>query len=274
MRCLATALMLLAANAAADVRLYVFDCGSIELAEVSAFGLGNDETAVRTLFVPCYLIEHRGGAGEPVRRLLFDAGLPAAVAGQGPVTPEPGMTLSYERALTDQLEDLGLSPDDIDFVAFSHLHFDHVGSAAAFTAAEQLIQRAEYQAGFVDGLPVYESHLFEPLAGSPRRLLDGDHDVFGDDSVRLISAPGHTPGHQALLVRLEEPGPVVLSGDLYHFRASRRLRRIPTFNTGPEDTLESMDKVEALLETEGATLWIEHDQALAQTLRLAPGFYE
>jgi len=268
MRWLLVTTILLAASANADVRLYVFDCGTLELEDVGAFGLGNDETPVRTLFVPCYLLEHRGDEG--VRRLLFDAGLPADLAGQGPVTPEPGMTLRYDRALTDQLADLGIAPEDVDYLALSHLHFDHVGSVAAFARSQHLIQRAEYQAGFEDELPVYETELFAPLADSPRRLLDGDQDVFGDDSVRLISAPGHTPGHQALLVRLKDPGPVVLSGDLYHFRASRRMRRVPEFNTSPEATLESMDKVEALLAAEGATLWIEHDQALADTLRLAP----
>lgn len=183
------------------------------------------------------------------------------------------MTMRYERSLVDQLGDLDLTPADIDYVAFSHLHFDHVGSAAAFQGAEHLIQSAEYQAGFVDRLEVYETSLFEPLADSPRRTLEGDHDVFGDDSVRLISTPGHTPGHQALLVRLEEPGPVVLSGDMYHFRLSRKDQRVPVFNTDAAATRESMVKLEALLEAEAAELWIEHDQALADTLRLAPSYY-
>lgn len=266
-------LTLLAAGAArADLRLFILDCGSITLDDVSAFGLSNDETPVRTLFVPCYLIEHTGAGG--TRRLLFDAGLPADLAGQGDVTPEPGMTLSYGVSLQDQLAAMDLAPADIDFIAFSHLHFDHVGSAALFTGSTQLMQAAEYQAGFVDRLPVYQAELYLPLADAPRQIIDGDHDVFGDDSVRLVRAPGHTPGHQVLLVRLQDPGPVVLSGDLYHFRLSRSDRRVPGFNTSPEQTWESMDRVEALLEAEGAALWIEHDLALARTLRQAPEFYQ
>jgi glyoxylase-like metal-dependent hydrolase (beta-lactamase superfamily II) len=276
MRSLLILLLTLAwGSAHAGVRLYLFDCGSLQLDNVTAFGLTDDETDVRVLFVPCYLIEHRAADGRETRRLLFDAGLPANLAGRGAVTPEPGMTMRYERSLADQLADLGLSPADVNYVAFSHLHFDHVGSANAFTSAEQLIQAPEYQAGFVDhNAEIYQPDLFLDLADSPRRLLNGDHDVFGDDSVRLISAPGHTPGHQALLVRLTDPGPVVLSGDLYHFRASRRLRRVPLFNTDPAQTQSSMDKLEALLKAEGATLWIEHDQALADTLKKAPAYYE
>lgn len=256
--------------AQAEVRLYVFDCGSIALDDVSPFGLTNEETAVRELFVPCYLVEHRGTG---VSRLLFDAGLPMALAGQGPVTPEPGMTLHYDRSLEDQLAVLDLTPADIDFVAFSHLHFDHVGSAGLFTESMHLIQTAEYQAGFVERPAIYQPDLYMPLADSPRRLLNGDHDVFGDGSVTLVSAPGHTPGHQSLLVRLEDPGPVLLSGDLYHFRHSRVARRVPVFNTSVDQTLQAMDRVEALLKKERATLWIEHDKALADTLRKAPAFY-
>ncbi len=261
-----------AAASAAEVRLYVFDCGVLQLDDVGMFGLEAADTPVRELFVPCYLVEHRTPAA--TRRLLFDAGLPAAVAGQGTVELEPGVTMRYPRSLQDQLAGLDLAPGDIDYVAFSHLHFDHVGSAGLFAAAEHLIQQPEYQAGFIDGnSEIYDPTLFAPLADSTHRILDGDHDVFGDDSVRLLSAPGHTPGHQALLVRLEDPGPVVLSGDLYHFRASRRLRAVPVFNTDADATRASMDRIEALLQQERATLWIEHDQALADTLRKAPDFY-
>lgn len=272
----ATALWITALAAAgateAEVRLYVFDCGTLELDEVSLFGLEAEDTAVRTLFVPCYLVEHRGDSG--IRRLLFDAGLPASAAGQGTVELEPGMTMHYPTSLENQLDALGLAPDDIDLVAFSHLHFDHVGSAGLFTAAEHLIQRPEHQAGFVDrNAQIYDLDLIEPLVDSRHRILDGDHDVFGDDSVRLVSTPGHTPGHQALLVRLSDPGPIVLSGDLYHFRASRELRAVPVFNTDAAATRASMERLEALLEAEGATLWIEHDRALADTLRKAPDFY-
>ncbi|MFU8816231.1 MAG: N-acyl homoserine lactonase family protein [Pseudomonadales bacterium] len=262
-----------AADSAASIRLYVFDCGTLSLEDVSAFGIGNDETPVRQLFVPCYLLEHRDA--DRVRRLLFDAGLPAGIAGQGPVSPEPGLVMHYARSLQDQLAELNLAPADIDYLAFSHLHFDHVGSANLFTEAVHLIQHEEYQAGFIAGhSEFYEQDLFAALADSPRQVLHGDHDVFGDDSVRLVSAPGHTPGHQVLLVRLQDPGPVVLSGDLYHFRESRRLRRVPLFNSDAQQTLASMDKVEALLQAENATLWIQHDQALADTLNKAPAYYQ
>ena len=256
------------AGEAGGLRLYVFDCGLIGMDDVSPFSLRNDETSVRELIVPCYLIEHPDG------RLVWDAGLPLAMAGRGTLEEAGGYHL-YERSFLDQLADMDLTPEDIDLVAFSHMHYDHVGAANAFTDSRLLIQDTEYEAAFGEPAnPVFQPDLYAGLAGNERALLSGDHDVFGDGSVTIISAPGHTPGHQALLLRLENTGNVVLSGDLYHFRASRALRRAPTFNTDADETFRSMDKVEAVITAEGATLWIEHDKALADTLKLAPAYYD
>ena len=262
----------IAASAQADVRLTVFDCGYLYFEDISSFSLTNDETPVRELFVPCYLIEHPDG------RLLWDAGLPIGIAGEDPVEFAPGATMRYAVSLPDQLARQNLKPEDIDLVAFSHMHFDHVGAANLFSHAKLLIQETEYQAAFVDqNDQVYDPTtpaLYLDLADSEREMLKGDYDVFGDGSVLIVSAPGHTPGHQVLLLQLTNFGPLVLSGDLYHFRKSRELRRAPQFNSDAQRTLESMDKVEVLIKSEGATLWIEHDKALADTLRKAPAFYD
>jgi len=261
--------LLLGAAAQAEVKLSVFDCGKLILTDITAFSLRNDETPVRELFAPCYLIEHPQGT------LLWDSGLQLELAGKGEVDLEPGVKVRYDVALPDQLAAMGLTPADIDLVAFSHMHWDHVGAANLFTDATLLIQEPEYQAAFVDqNNQLFQPDLYLGLADNKRKILKGDHDVFGDGSVTIVSAPGHTPGHQVLLVQLENTGPVLLSGDLYHFRASRELRRAPTFNTDAEQTFKSMDKVEALMLVEGATLWIEHDQALADTLKKAPEFYD
>lgn len=251
------------------VKLTVFDCGELSFPDVSAFGLSNDETDVRIMFVPCYLIQHPDG------NLLWDGGLNPDIAGQGEIK-HTNYSMSYKRSVADQLAEMGIGPDDIDLMAFSHMHFDHVGAGKLFPDATLLIQQSEYEAAFInyDQYPVFVYDEYSAVADNPRQILNGDHDVFGDGSVQLVSAPGHTPGHQVLLVNLTNTGPLVLSGDLFHFRETRNLRRVPVFNTSAEETLASMDKVEALIESTGATLWIEHDMALAKTLRLAPASYD
>lgn len=256
----------------AALRLYVFDCGRIEFESVALFGIEDEETDVRELAAPCYVVEHGDG------RLLWEAGLPSGLAEAGDwVEPEeaPGVRMRLDRTLADQLAELELDMASFDYVAFSHMHFDHVGAANEVEGATLLIQGPEYEAAFADSItvPSFDPSLYGELEALDRVTLDGDHDVFGDGRVRILSAPGHTPGHQVLFVDLEETGPIVLSGDLYHFRLSRAERRVPPFNVDEAATLASMDRVEAFLRETGAELWIEHELARFETLNKVPQYY-
>lgn len=256
-------------DAAASLLLYVFDCGEIQVDEesVAIFSLTSEEAGTDILTVPCYLIEH------PEGRLIWDAGVPAELAEQEGWQTAYDVSVRLDRTLADQLQDLGLSSTDIDSVAFSHMHWDHVAQANQFTSSTHLIQRPEHAAAFVPEptVPYFDPALYGELAGNKTVLLDGDHDVFGDGRVVIKSTPGHTPGHQSLYVELAETGPIVLSGDLYHFAANRELGRVPTFNYDEDQTRESMAELDAFLEERGAELWIEHD-SLRETKR-APEFY-
>lgn len=267
-KCITCFLLLISCQVVAGPRLYVFDCGSITVDSLEMFGLRDDESEVRELFVPCYLIAHDKGL------LLWDGGLPQAIAdADGPV-PGEGALLRYDRWLVDQLADMEIEPVDVTYAAYSHLHFDHAGAANAFADSNVLMQRAEWDAAFSKDGEFFDTTLFDGLEDTPVTFINGDHDVFGDGSVKLVSAPGHTAGHQVLLVSLDKTGKILLSGDLYHTRANRKLQRVPTFNTDAEETLVSMKKIEQLLVTSGATLWIEHDKALADTLKKAPQYYD
>ena len=267
---LSLTLVLTASTSFAGPKLYIFDCGYFKFDDISMFSLKADETDVREMFVPCYLIEHENG------RLLWDGGLPIEMAGKPMHYERPGAQVEYKRSVVDQLGDLGLSPEDIELAAYSHFHYDHVGAANVFAGSTLLIQQTEYDAAFLEPEknPVFNPALYSELKDSKKVILNGDHDVFGDGTVIIIAAPGHTPGHQTLLLKLENTGPIMLSGDLYHFEASRALRRTPVFNTNAEQTLRSFDKVEAILEETGATLWIEHNKALADTLKKSPEYYD
>ncbi len=259
-------LFLLSFAASAGPKLYVFDCGHLTFDDVAFFGLTNEETPVRELFVPCYLIEHEQG------NLIWDAGLPLDMV--GPRSTDA--TSWYETSIVDQLADLGLTPADIDFTSFSHFHYDHVGAANAFSDAILLIQQTEYEAAFEhpETNPVFRPALYNELEDSVKVMLNGDHDVFGDGSVVIVSAPGHTPGHQVLQLELDNMGTLILSGDLYHFVESREMKRVPSFNTDRDQSLSSIDKIEALIEATNATFWIEHNLELANSLNLAPAFYD
>jgi glyoxylase-like metal-dependent hydrolase (beta-lactamase superfamily II) len=104
--------------------------------------------------------------------------------------------------------------------------------------------------------------------------LAGDHDVFGDGTVKIISTPGHTPGHQSLLVQLPKTGWLLLSGDAVHFQDNWVHKRVPSMNFDRKQTLASLERIAALLDERKAQLWINHDKAQSATLRYAPAFYE
>jgi glyoxylase-like metal-dependent hydrolase (beta-lactamase superfamily II) len=252
----------------APLRLYVFDCGTLRIADPARFSLTMDEVSTLELSVPCYLIEHPDGT------LLWDAGLADSLAEGSPHTQENGTVTTVTATLRAQLEALGYQPSDITYLALSHLHYDHAGNANDFTASTWLIQRPEHEAAFGGAGGFFDVAFYGELENSETVLLDGDHDVFGDETVVIKSAPGHTPGHQVLFVDLADTGAVVLSGDLYHFPENRTLKRVPTFNFDEAETLASMDAVEAFLMQSGATLWIEHDSAANALLNKSPAYYE
>jgi N-acyl homoserine lactone hydrolase len=251
------------------LKLYVFNCGMIRFESVEVFSISDDETDVRELIVPCYVVEHEKG------RLLWDGGLPSSVADTEGWHGE-GMLSRLDRTLGEQLPGIGLDMSSFDFVSFSHMHFDHVGVANELSGAMLIIQKPEYEAAFNGGpgADAFDTALFENLKDAERIIINGDHDVFGDGLVHIVSAPGHTPGHQVLLINLPNTGPVVLSGDLYHFAISRKDRIVPGFNFDRDATLTSMDRVEQLVEDTGAEFWIEHELARFEQLKKAPAYYD
>ena len=259
---------------AAGPKLYVFDCGRIRLVSVEAFNLKETDTDVRELSAPCYVVDH------PKGQLLWDAGLPSVFAqSDGWVVGEDGVANNLDETLASQMErmDLGFDMSSLEYVAFSHIHWDHVGASGDVTSGNWLVQQGDYDAAHAEGnmnVPAVQPELLTAIKTRPTQVLHGDHDVFGDGRVRLIAAEGHTPGHQVLFVDLDETGPVVLSGDLYHFQFSRANRVVPLFNVDAEQTLRSMEKVEALVSEVGADFWLQHDASLFDSQQKAPGFYE
>ena len=253
-------------------RLYIFDCGHISFADLTPFSLELDEVATPELSVPCFLIEHERGT------LMWDLGFSDELYPEGETFTEgplAGAVITVANTLGGQLADIGYQPTDIDYFSMSHMHLDHSGNASLFRDSTWLARTAEveYAFGMPEGIG-WVPEVYEALRETDPVVIDGDHDVFGDATVVIKSAPGHTPGHQVLFIDLAETGPVVLSGDLYHFPESRELRRVPLFNFDEELSLASMDAVEAFLEQSAAQLWIEHDFAHNATLRKAPEFYQ
>jgi N-acyl homoserine lactone hydrolase len=118
--------------------------------------------------------------------------------------------------------------------------------------------------------------LARKLLGKPKKLqlIDGDTDVFGDGSVTLISTPGHTPGHQSLLVHLKNSGFILLSGDVVHLEENFEKNIVPSLNTSKAESIASMARVRKLIAAYKATFFINHDKSQTDKLRIVPAFYD
>lgn len=241
---------------AARLSLTRLDCGTVRVNQLNAF---SDTLAYtgqsRDLSVGCYLIRH----GDTL--MLWDFGLPLSQKGAA-LSREGTMSASMERSMVEQLAELGIKADDIDYVAVSHFHFDHIGQVADFPKAKLLIGKGDWDVLTSPDKPasVNAAPFAAWIGGSaPVEPVSGDKDIFGDGRVVMLNMPGHTPGHHALLVRLGKAAPVLLSGDQAHFQENYDSNGVPGFNTDRADTLASFDRFKGIAENLRATVIIQHE---------------
>lgn len=253
-----------------SLRLYALSCGWLTLPEAMLIE-GGDPAEIR-IPVPAYLVVHPRGT------VLFDSGL-AEICG----TPSPardeylgelGRQVRVERAASEgidaRLAELDVDVDRIDWLVNSHLHLDHAGGNEKARASRLLVQRREWEAAHEPDL--IEAMSYRPADydhGHDRMLIDGEHDVFGDGSVKCIPTYGHTPGHQSLQLRLAS-GDVVLAGDACYLKSMLESLRLPPGAAWSREAMrEALLRLRAL-EQRGARIFYGHDPVFWETLPKAP----
>ena len=259
-----------------SVRLYVLDCGKITIANGDSMGFKPGELATSNMVTPCFLIVHPRGT------MMWDTGEIPDSAFKSGVTPQTAGAFTVDRPLLPQLAAIGYTPTDITYLALSHYHGDHVANANAFAGSTWIVQKGDYDAIFAPRQStekklggVADPAYFTELAKSKILLLKGeDHDVFGDGTVVIKFTPGHTPGHQSLFLKLAKTGPVLLSGDLYHYPEEITYKRIPSFDSNKEETAKSRAMIEEFVKKNNAQLWIQHDYTAGIKRKMAPEFYD
>jgi len=253
-----------------SVRLYVIDCGSLNIPDPSPYQLKKEDLATTYMSAPCFLIAHPKGT------LMWDVGpVPdsAFKPGGGPGTMRYATST---KSVTSQLAEIGYKPADITYLSISHFHWDHVGNANLFAGSTWLVRKLERNIMFSEPpSPRTEPQNYSALKNSKTVIVSkADYDVFGDGTVVLKSAPGHSPDHQVLFLKLAKTGPVVISGDLYHYPEERKRGLIPTTEFNAAQTVTSRAAIEAFLKKTGAQLWIQHDFTANAKLKKAPDFYD
>jgi len=259
------------APAVTSPRLYVFDCGTIDVTDISVFSPGVDVGKKKTLTDSCYLVVHPKGT------LVWDTGFSDEMA----ALPEgkqvsPNFHVRLKKPLAAQLKDAGYAPDTVTFLGLSHMHFDHIGNVGLFPKATLLMQKEEYVSAFGPDAAKFgnDAKNYPTLGANPNQQLTGDHDVFGDGTVVIKRAIGHTPGHQSLFVKLKKTGNVLVSGDLAHFTKNWENKRVPSFNFDKEASVKAMNEMDAFIKANKAKLWIQHDLEQNAHIKHAPKFYD
>ncbi len=253
-----------------SLRLYIFDCGTIHTTNGDAYSLKKEEMGSTEMSIPCILVAHPKGT------LMWDNGdIPDRAFPPGGGQAKAGV-VTQDKPLLPQMAAIGYAPGDITYLSMSHYHGDHVANANSFAGSTWLVRKVERDRMF-SGEPILRSPIenYSALKDSRTILIDKDeYDVFGDGTVVIKSTPGHTPGHNVLFLKLKKTGPVVLSGDLYHYPEERTLHRLPVAEFNRDQTAASRADLETFLKKTHAQLWIEHDIVGNRKLKKAPEYYE
>jgi len=264
---------------APGMRLYVLDLGSIVLHPSCAMSArpANGEYRIP---VPAFLVTH------PAGNVLYDTGMDPTtindpIAVWGPLMDQLTPDMKPQDHIVKRLAAIGFSPRDISYVILSHLHSDHAGGICLFPDAEFILQRAELESTVTDGAnlfypePYRVARLDQTLAECVRsvRLLDGDEDLFGDGHIVALSTPGHVPGHQSLLVRLDHIGDVLIAGDAGSDSGQLEDMVIPGGTWRPDLLRRSFARLRDLRDKSALTIY-GHDPDLWPTLKHSPEYYD
>ena len=242
------------AERATAIKLYTLDCGLTQFTDAAVFSdTGEYDGEPIELPTPCYLIRH----GDDW--LLWDTGNGDHLAALRNGVEMFGGRFTQPRTLVSQLAELGITPADVDYVAISHLHQDHTGNINLFSRSTFLIAGAELAWAQATPTPFgVNAEAIAPLRQARIETTDEDKDVFGDASVRILKAPGHTPGSRMLLINLPDTGPVLITGDLFHTRDNYRADRVPAINSSRAETLASSRRFRTLAQNLHARVVVQH----------------
>jgi N-acyl homoserine lactone hydrolase len=254
------------------VRLYLMNCGFIRARKnIYVPSVGKDTYIDSPM--PVFLITH------PAGQVLFDTG-PNPEVFADPERIWGGLAKAFtpigrgDSGVIDQLRKIGVAPGDIRYVVNSHLHFDHAGGNRFFPQAIFFVAAEELECARRPDLEGKGYIRSDWDVGSRYRPLEGELDLFGDGRLVILPLPGHTPGHQVLLVRLVHTGAVVLTGDAAPCRENFYQRVLARNNLDDEAARRSLERLRDLAVREKAMLIHGHDPEQWAGLRKAPDFYD
>jgi len=253
-----------------DIKVHAFHGGG-EIADMSVFDPFHPEVGTK-VEIPYffYVIEHPDG------NVLFDTGgHPALIDNPrerlGDAADAFEVTMKEGDDVVAQLGAGGFQPSDVQSVVLSHLHYDHAGGVEFFPEARFYAQQRELE--FAHWPPVYQREIYLPADfDHPVEWVEltGDHDLFGDGRVMVFPTPGHTAGHQSMLVRFEQDRAIVLVADAAYLPRNIDENILPGIVWSPDAMVASWRRIRELQRRHGAELLFTHDLAWPEKTRVAP----
>lgn len=260
------------------MKLYFFQCGTLK-SQKQLFTMGRGLGEPFEVPVPFFLIDH------PKGKVLYDTGNALQVAQDKVRHWGESVVAAYNPIMTEddfvvnQLLIMGVQPEEITHVVLSHLHLDHAGGTGAFPNAEYIVQRSELHYAYVPDFFQAGAYIRADFDKPQLKwlLLEGEHDegfdLFGDGTLRILFTPGHTPGHQSLLVNLPEWGPTLLTGDSIYTQEILDEDVLPGLVYSPSDAVRSIRKMRFLHRNHNIRIITGHDPDNWPSFQLAPKYY-
>jgi N-acyl homoserine lactone hydrolase len=261
-----------------QTRLYMFQTGVIDCTLQSIkMNQGMNEPFVSP--IPFFLIQH------PKGNIVIDGGMPVECATDpkaywGPIVDVYKPRISTDEGCVAQLEKIGLSATDINYVIFSHLHLDHTGACGRFPNAYHFVQRREYEYAYTPDWFSAAAYIRKDFdrPGLKWILLEGEqtdfYDLFDDGAITLIFTPGHSPGHQSILVKLANRKPILLTVDAAYTSDHWNEKALPGFLTSATEVVRSVRKLHEVARKADAMVVTGHDPDEWPKFKKAPEYYD
>lgn len=259
------------------MKLYFFEAGILK-SQKQFFTADRGVGEPFDVPVPFYLIEHPDGY------VLFDTGNAYEVVDNKLEHWGEGLLAAYDPVMSEEqwvvnaIQELGVKPEDIKYVILSHLHLDHAGGVGHFPNAKYIVQRKELHFAYVPDFYMKAAYIRKDFDKDVDWLIlegwrDNKYDVFGDGKILIYFTPGHTPGHQSVLVNLDEDGPFFLTADSCYTTENLDEDVLPGLVADPSATVKTIQMIRTLRE-QGVNIVVGHDPVEWKKFKKAPDFYK
>lgn len=258
------------------MKVYFFKAGILK-SQKQYFTAGRGVGEIFDVPVPFFLIEH------PQGYVLYDTGNAYEVIKSkeehwGNVLDAYDPVMTEDEWVVNAIQKVGVNTEDIKYVILSHLHLDHAGGVGHFPNAKYIVQREELNFAYVPDFYMKDAYIRKDFDKPVDWYIlegwrDDKFDLFGDGKIKIYFTPGHTPGHQSVLLELDNTGKLLLAADSCYTTENLDEDVLPGLVADPKATVNTIKKFR-LMRDQGVKIITGHDPVAWELFKKAPEFYD